>query len=281
MSEQNTGGDTRPIRVDAAESFIDAHIHIDKYAEEEQESLLTEAFRDGVETVVAVSMSLESSKHNAELAKRYPGRVHPAYGFHPEQELPDDEECEKLLAWIRERHANGEAFAIGEVGLPYYMRTEREAKGETFDETAHLKLLESFVRLAAELDRPIVLHAVYDDADKVYELLRRYGVRSAHFHWFKGSEQTVERLIEAGYSISLTPDVLYEPEIIALAERYPLELLMTETDGPWPHEGPFSGQVTKPSMVKYVTAAVAKLKGRPLAETEAALLRNARHFYRL
>lgn len=261
--------------------YIDAHIHIDKYEEAEQYSLLEEAFGEGVETVVAVSMDLASSKHNAELARRYPGKVHPAYGFHPEQEPPSGEDRKRLLNWIRERHAEGESFAIGEVGLPYYMRNERETAGETFDESGHLELLESFVRLAAELDRPIVLHAVYEDADKAYELLRRWGVRSAHFHWFKGSAETVERLIEAGYYISLTPDVLYEPEIIALAERYPLELLMTETDGPWPHEGPFSGQATKPSMVKHVAAEIAKIKELPTAETEAALLRNAKRFYRL
>lgn len=278
MVERTIGGMSR---LDEPASYIDAHIHLDKYTVEEQDSLLEEAFREGVGTVVAVSMDLASSKTNAELAKRYAGRVHPAYGYHPEQEPPSAQERERLLTWIRERHAAGEAFAIGEVGLPYYMRTEREAAGETFDETAHLDLLESFVRLAAELDRPIVLHAVYEDADKAYELLRRYNVRSAHFHWFKGSEQSVERLIKAGYFISLTPDVVYEPEIIALAKRYPLELLMTETDGPWPYEGPFAGQSTKPPMVKHVAAEIARLKGLPLAEAEAALLRNAKRFYRI
>ncbi|RIX49904.1 TatD family deoxyribonuclease [Paenibacillus nanensis] len=268
-------------QLDEPASYVDAHIHLDKYTVEERDRLLEEAFREGVATVVAVSMDLASSKINAELARRYPGSVHPAYGFHPEQEPPSAQERERLLTWIRERHTAGEAFAIGEVGLPYYMRTEREAAGKTFDETAHLELLESFVRLAAELDCPIVLHAVYEDADKAYELLRRYNVSSAHFHWFKGSMQTVERLIEAGYFISLTPDVVYEPEIIALAKRYPLELMMTETDGPWPHEGPFAGQSTKPPMVKRVAAEIARLKGLPLAEAETALLRNAKRFYRI
>ncbi|MBH5316727.1 TatD family hydrolase [Paenibacillus sp. GSMTC-2017] len=258
---------------------IDAHLHVDLYTEEERTTLLEEAFRDGVEAVIAVSMNLASSKTNDGLAKKYAGRVHPAFGYHPEQELPSAAEREQLFRWIRERDAAGEAFAIGEVGLPYYKRTELEATGEPFNETPYLSLLESFVALAAELDRPIVLHAVYEDADKVCDLLQRYGIRRAHFHWFKGSRDTVERMIKAGYFISITPDVAYEREIIELVEQYPIHLLMAETDGPWLFEGPYSGQSTNPSMVRHVIADIAAVKGMNAAKVASVLLENTKRFY--
>ncbi|WP_338131236.1 TatD family hydrolase [Cohnella rhizosphaerae] len=86
----------------------------------------------------------------------------------------------------------------GEVGLPYYTRTEAEARGEAFDEAPYLAQLDDFVRLAAELDRPIALHAVYEDADKALAILDRRGVRRAHFHWYKGSPETTARLAERG-----------------------------------------------------------------------------------
>ncbi|REK76443.1 TatD family hydrolase [Paenibacillus paeoniae] len=260
-------------------TVIDAHIHLDLYEQHELQPMLEEAFRSGVEAVVAVSMHLASCKVNEGLANRYPGRVHPAYGFHPEQELPGDEERERLLEWIRARHIRGEAFAIGEVGLPYYMRTEREAAGQSFDETPYLVWLESFVKLAAELDRPIVLHTVYEDADKACDLLQRYGVRRAHFHWFKGSAETITRMIESGYYVSITPDVAYEPEIIELVERYPIDLLMAETDGPWPFEGPYNGRRTTPDMAKYAAADIARIKGMAVEEAAHILLRNTKNFY--
>lgn len=260
-------------------SVIDAHIHLDLYEPTELYPMLEEAFRSGVEAVVAVSMHLASCKANEELALRYPGRVHPAYGFHPEQELPGEDERKRLLDWIRVRHERGEAFAIGEVGLPYYMRTEREAAGESFDESPYLEWLESFVKLAAELDRPIVLHAVYEDADKACDLLQRHGVRRVHFHWFKGSAETIDRMIASGYYVSITPDVAYESEIIELVERYPLEQLMAETDGPWPFEGPYSGHKTIPEMARYAAADIARLKGMAAEEAEAVLLRNTKTFY--
>ncbi|MEK3882066.1 TatD family hydrolase [Paenibacillus sp. PL2-23] len=262
-------------------SYIDAHIHAELYEDAEQERLLEAAFREGVQAVVAVSMHLASCKRTAALAARYPGQVLPAYGFHPEQEPPSEEERERLLAWIRHRHASGEPFAIGEVGLPYYMRTERQAKGEAFDEARHLKLLEAFVRLAAELNRPIVLHAVYEDADKACELLCKHGVKRAHFHWFKGSAETTSRMAQAGYFISVTPDIVYEEEIAELARRYPLELMMVETDGPWPFDGPFEGMPTRPQMVKAAAERLAEIKGIPVAEAASALLRNTKLFYNL
>ncbi|WP_243643877.1 TatD family hydrolase [Paenibacillus pinisoli] len=260
-------------------SVIDAHIHLDLYEPAELHPMLEEAFRSGVEAVVAVSMHLASCQANERLARRYPGRVHPAYGFHPEQELPGDDERERLHDWIRVRHERGEAFAIGEVGLPYYMRTEREAAGERFDETRYLEWLESFVKLAAELDRPIVLHAVYEDADKACDLLQRHGVRKAHFHWFKGSAETIARMIASGYYVSITPDAAYEPEIIELVKRYPIGQLMAETDGPWPFEGPYSGRKTIPEMAGYAAADIARIKGMAAEEAEAVLLRNTKTFY--
>ncbi|XEC96998.1 TatD family hydrolase [Paenibacillus tarimensis] len=267
------------MRAHREEGVIDAHLHIDLYDEREQEKLLDEAFKAGVEAVVAVSMHLASCMRNRELAQRFKGRVMPAYGFHPEQPLPPAEEQEALLGWIRARHRAGERFAIGEVGLPYYTRTGAAAAGEPFDEAPYIALLERFVAMAAELDRPIALHAVYEDADKACDLLERHGVKRAHFHWFKGSPKTMRRMIAKGYRISVTPDVAYEPEIRAIVSQYPLELMMAETDGPWPFEGPYEGRRTCPAMVRDVAASIAKLKGLPLKETLRAIRNQTASFY--
>ncbi len=260
---------------------IDAHLHVDLYAAEERDPLLEKAFAEGVAAVVAVSMHLQSSIVNREIALRYTGRVHPAYGFHPEQPIPAEAELDELFAWIRLRHAAGERFAIGEVGLPYYTRTEAEEAqaGVSFDEKPYLELLERFAALAAELDRPIVLHAVYEDADKACDILEKHGVRKAHFHWFKGGANTVRRMAASGYMISVTPDIAYEEEIQRLAEQYPLEQLMVETDGPWPFEGPYASQPTRPAMAADAARHIAAIKQQPARRVAEILLANTRRFY--
>ncbi|WP_274651595.1 TatD family hydrolase [Paenibacillus humicola] len=261
--------------------WVDAHLHADKYGEAERDAMLRGAFEDGIAAVVAVSTDLASCEMNRALARRFAGRVLPAYGFHPEQPVPDATELDTMFRWIRERNAEGERFAIGEVGLPYYTRTDAERKGQPFDERPHLELLDRFAALAAELDRPLVLHAVYEDADKALDAAERRGVRRLHFHWFKGAESTVKRMIDLRCRISVTPDVLYEEEIRSLVRTYPLELTMTETDGPWPFEGPFAGKPTRPAMVKEAAKAIAALKEMPVLAVQERLLQNAVEFYEL
>jgi TatD DNase family protein len=257
---------------------IDAHIHADKYSLSEQK-LLFEQLGHSVEAIIAVSMDEQSCTTNLELARQHPRKYYPAFGYHPELAAPDEETVESLLAWIR-KHRN-EAVAIGEVGLPYYNRTEAIVQGKSFDLKPFITLLDQFIALSVELDKPIVLHAVYEDADMVCDLLEKHGVAAAHFHWFKGSAQTVQRMVNNGYYISITPDVCYEEEIRELVRSYPIGQMMIETDGPWPFEGPFTGKLTLPSMVKDVAAEIAVLKGMDTADASDILYENTRRFYRI
>jgi TatD DNase family protein len=270
----------------AATAVIDAHIHLDLYAEPDRKALLqslnTASGADAachVAGLIAVSMHEDSCRCNLELQRHFPHLIYPAFGFHPEQPLPGPSELERLFAWIRDhRHV---AVAIGEVGLPYYTRTEARQQGRLFDHAPYVALLERFVQLAAELDKPVVLHAVYEDARIACDLLEKHGVMRAHFHWFKGDVEVIDRMIRNGYAISVTPDVLYEPEIAQLVAAYPLDLIMTETDGPWPFEGPFSGRITHPRMIASTIRRIAAIKQQPEQETAEILYRNACKFYQL
>ncbi|MEK4009027.1 TatD family hydrolase [Paenibacillus sp. FSL H3-0333] len=259
--------------------MIDAHIHLDQYEDHIVSSLLEGLPEQRIEALIAVSMNLASSKRTRELAAGYPGLVKPAYGFHPEQPLPAEEELNTLLKWITD-HADNMA-AIGEIGLPYYSRAEAVERGEAWDMAPYIQLLDRLLGLAARLGKPVVLHAVYEDAWTVCNLLEQHGLTQAHFHWFKGPAATVDRMISRGYYISFTPDILYEPEIQELARRYPPELVMAETDGPWPFEGPFAGRTTHPAMVHDVAAAWGALHGYSVPEAQALLTANTKRFYGL
>jgi TatD DNase family protein len=258
---------------------IDAHIHLDMYTEKEVEQMLTDLPKTPVLGLIAVSRHFQSCIWTRKLRHRFPGSVYAAYGYHPEQNIPAPEEIDQLMAWILAHSA--EMVAVGEVGLPYYLRKEAEDQGKRFDLAPYLELLDRFAAISVSLRKPLILHAVYEDADLVCDLLNKHGVKQAHFHWFKGSESTIERMISAGYYISVTPDVHYEADIRALVERYPLELLMAETDGPWPFEGPFEGIVTHPGMIVSVIKQIAQIKKMGEQETAAVLLRNTRQFYQL
>lgn len=254
--------------------LIDAHIHFDQYNDKDIQLILEET--DSLEALVSVSTDLESCKRNLQLSRKYQ-KVKPAFGFHPEQKLPTENELGMLIDWMSQ-HRN-EMIAVGEVGLPYYLRQEQKVSQFQYD---HYKdLLESFVKMAKNWNKPIVLHAVYDDAPVVCDILERHSMTKAHFHWFKGDEKTVERMINNGYYISVTPEVFYKEKIQKLVQIYPLELMMVETDGPWPYEGPFSGKMTHPDMMKSAIDMIAKIKNLSESDVYEKMIKNSKAFYGL
>lgn len=263
----------------ASAPLIDAHIHVDSYPPEQQEPLLASLADSGVEAIIAVSMHLASSQANLRLAERWPGLVHPAFGLHPEQPLPAQAELDLLFDWM-DKHIE-QMVAVGEVGLPYYSRLDTLRSGASFDHAPYIALLERFIRFARKHDKPIVLHAVYEDADIACDLLERHGVTQAHFHWFKGSAATAERMARNGYYVSFTPDLLYEEEIRRLARQYPSNQIMAETDGPWPFEGAFTGQQTHPRMTADVIRAYSKLTQQDETAVRLEFYENTRRFYSL
>jgi len=259
--------------------LIDTHIHLDSYSLADQESIASALGMGNVQYIITVSMNLPSCKRNLELSRIYGDSIKPAFGYHPEQPLPSPDETEELLRWM-ENHVQ-DMVAVGEVGLPYYARLEAESAGHSWDNAPYIELLERFVAFAKKHDKPIILHAVYEDADTACDLLEAYGIARAHFHWFKGSRDTLDRMAASGYHISFTPDILYEEEIREIARMYPPQLVMTETDGPWPFEGPLQGQTTRPEMAAIAAAAWAELQGISEQEARRQLYQNAARLYGL
>ena len=103
--------------------MIDAHIHFDQYENSERMTILKEMNQSGVSHLLTVSTDLDSCKSNLLLSKQ-DERIKHAFGFHPEQAIPKKEELAELIKWIKENRES--MVAVGEVGLPYYLRAERQ-----------------------------------------------------------------------------------------------------------------------------------------------------------
>lgn len=254
--------------------LIDSHIHFDQYDQSMRETILRDMERYHIEALISVSKDIRSAEQNLQLHKFDP-RIKVAVGYHPEQSLPTNEELEKLYTIIRKNKET--IVGIGEVGLPYYLRR----KNPKLDLAPYLEILESFIHIAKELDQPIILHAIYEDAYPVVTLLKKYQVDRAHFHWFKGDSFTLQTILKEGYYVSVTPDVLYEKEIEAIVSETPLEQLFVETDGPWPFKGPFTGEVTHPKMMHETVRKISQIKALSLEQTYRQIYYNTKQFYRL
>ncbi|MFD1067857.1 TatD family hydrolase [Oceanobacillus locisalsi] len=251
--------------------MIDAHIHLDWYQPDELQQIIRTRKIDGM---IAVASDFDSCQKVWQLAQKYPF-VYPAFGWHPEQALPTVQEINQILQAIEQRFQH--IAAIGEVGLPYY--TKR--KDPSLDDAPYRALLERFMQAAKKYDLPIVLHAVYEDASVACDMLEKYQIKRAHFHWFKGDQATVKRMINNQYMISVTPDCWYKEETVSVIQQYPLELMMAETDGPWQFQGPFQNQMTRPDMIMDVMKKIAEIKQLSFDAVRQQVTDNTYHFYRL
>lgn len=255
-------------------NVIDAHIHLDMYEDKERVQILDELEATSVESLIAVSNNLASSLRQLEFA-RMDSRVKPAIGYHPEQSLPSERELEGIMQLIDDNHDC--LIAIGEVGLPYYLRQDEPE----VDVVPYVSLLERFMQKAVDCDLPIVLHAIYEDAELVCDMLESNHIRQAHFHWFKGNDAVLERMLAKGYVLSVTPDVTYEQEIQHIVKQTPLSQLMVETDGPWPFKGRFAEKMTHPSMMHHSIDTIADIKGMRVEEVYRQIYQTTKKFYRL
>ncbi|OKL35723.1 TatD family hydrolase [Domibacillus mangrovi] len=253
-------------------SIIDAHIHFDLYCEEERAIILRDMEKYKIKAFISVSQHLSSAKANLKLSQE-DHRIRPAFGFHPEQALPTEIDLAELQLFLDKYHSH--MAAVGEVGLPYYLRK----KEPSIPIEPYIELLEQFIQQAAALNKPIVLHAINEDAPIVCTLLEKYSITKAHFHWFKGDQKTMEQMTSNGYFVSITPDVLYEQKTQQLVKQYPLSHMMVETDGPWPFEGPFKKKMTHPQMIHHAIEKIAFIKKMKAQEVYDRLYENTKQFY--
>ena len=255
--------------------MIDTHCHLDQFPPGVLEEMLEGDFDRGLTAVVAPAVGEASLEKLLALARRWPGRVFPAAGVHPERPMTEETlaEARRMADWIM---AHRQAVvAVGEVGLPYYALRP----GEDIPETA-FTVLDLFLECAAACDLPVILHAVHTSAAPCLERLLVHGVRRAVFHWLKAPEDVVKRIVDAGYFVSVTPEVTALERDQRLTDLVPRGRLLLETDGPEPLRVPRRGP-SSPLWVEDSARFLAERWRMSLPEAEALFDARARAFFQI
>jgi TatD DNase family protein len=256
-------------------TLIDVHCHLDKPAYTALSAVCSQSQQAGVHVIVAAGTGLESNARILAMQQQHPAQIWAALGLHPERVDSSWEELEAVVAQIQAQRSR--VVALGEVGLPHYallaqrMSAEQAQQREAF--------LHALVQAAVRLSLPVVLHAPHATAAVALEIVRRYEPPAAVFHWHKSPPEVTAAICQAGYYISVTPEVCYRERDRQLVQTVPLANLLLESDGPWPYGGEFAGQPTTPAMVARVAEEVARLKGVSLQAVQEVTTANARRVF--
>lgn len=248
--------------------IIDSHAHYDDSSfDADREEVLRELFSGEICKIVNIGCSVKSSYSSVKLAEEYAG-IYAAVGLHPDaaDEIDRIEEICRLCD-------NKKVVAVGEIGLDYhYEEHSRDIQKKAFEEQ---------LKLAAELDMPVVIHS-RDAWEDTMELLRKYRPKGV-MHCFSGSAEIAREIVEIGMYVGFTGVVTFKNAKKALKalEAVPLDRLLVETDCPYMAPEPNRGKRNYSGYLPYTIAAMAAVKGVSPDEMAEITAENAERLFNI
>jgi len=239
--------------------WIDFHCHLDLYPN--HVALIGDCDRLGIATLT-VTTTPKAWPRNRELASRSK-HVRVALGLHPQlvgERAGEIREFEQYLPASR---------YVGEVGLdagPQYYGSFNKQKD------VFRRVLELCGSQGGKILTVHSVRAVGHVLDMVEAHLPPDRGRIV-LHWFTGTRAQAARAVKLGCYFSINGRMLEKPAHRALVKEFPLERLLTETDGPFVKVGVRS---IVPSDVRDTVANLALVRELPGEEMARTLIGNLR-----
>ncbi len=233
--------------------LIDTHAHLEmREFNDDCEDVIKRAREAGVEYIVTIGTTIESSRDAVLLADKY-DFIYAAIGIHP-HEVRDI--LHPAYEIIRHFAQHKKVVAYGEIGLDYHY--------EHSSRTDQKRKFRDMLREARELELPVIIHDREAHEDTMQILSEEWSPDlGGVMHCFSGDLAMAERLIEMGFAISIAGPVTF-PKAEALREvvrQIPIEHLLIETDSPYLAPQPVRGKRNEPAYVRHTAEAIAKIKG--------------------
>ena len=179
------------------------------------------------------------------------------------------------MAAIRDAFAeDGRLRAVGEIGLDFYW--------DDCPKEIQYQALHDQLRLARELEKPVVIHCRDAEAETLTTLeARGFAGYPLLWHCFGGNADMARRIIRNGWHISIPGPVSY-PANKAVREALaviPDDRLLLETDSPYLSPVPWRGKRNEPAFTVFTVRHMAAARGMEPEELWQLCGDNARRFF--
>lgn len=253
--------------------LFDSHCHVDEEQfEADRDDVLQRMTENGVTRYAVIGSDLVTSEGSVRFAAEHPGAI-AAVGVHPHEAKGwTDEAAGRLMEWYK----NGQAAAIGEIGLDYYYDlSPRDIQQE---------VCRKQMELAYELGAPVAYH-IRDAHQEMLDLMKsmKKHLTPGIIHCFSGSAEIAKEYLKLGYYISFAGPVTFKkaPKLREAALAVPEDRLLIETDSPYLAPEPVRGRRNEPANVRYVAMKLAEIRGTDFETIAARTYENAMNIYGL
>lgn len=251
--------------------LTDTHVHLDlRDYDGDRTVVISRALEAGVGYMVNVGFDLETSEASVVLAEEH-DFVRASVGLHPHGASAMDDDLFERLTRLA---SNERVVAVGETGLDYYRDLSPRADQQW-----------SFrrqIRLARELDRPLIVHN-RDALEDVASILQEEGEGKLRgvMHCFPGDVDYMERVVDMGFHVGIGGPVTYSAKgrLARVAEAVPLSRLLLETDAPWLTPVPHRGKRNEPAYVPLIAERIAEIRGMTVADLARATTGNSTRLF--
>lgn len=270
--------------------WFDSHAHLqDEVFDDDRTTVLQRAREARVTRILLPASDLKDARKACELAVDEP-MFYVAIGVHPHEAVSWTQETGTQLRDLlkntnRRAIENGRdapVVAIGEIGLDYhYDFSPRDIQHQ---------VLKAQLRLARELDLPVIIHLRDATEDMIDVLTRAHtaGLFSDDhpvgvLHCYSESKDKLKNFLDMGFMIGFDGPITYNNakkprEAIAAV---PDDRLVLETDAPWLSPRQKRGRRNEPSYLPWIGEEAAELRGVSTGTLASQTFNNANRLFRL
>lgn len=266
--------------------IFDSHAHyFDRRFETETADgaagILRSVMPEPVEWIVNVGTNPETSRVAIRQAAEWQG-MYAAVGIHPEDcHFCDDSALDDLRALLgdTESRRKNKIVAIGEIGLDYHADFFGD---QPLDRAREMRFFDAQIKLAEELDLPVIIHNRDAMGDCFEAILRHPNLRGV-MHSYSGSPEMVRELVRRGWFISFSGTLTFRnaPRVREAAMAVPRDRFLIETDCPYLAPHPKRGTLNHSGNLVYLLDAVAQLWGCSPQEAADQTAENAKRLFGL
>ncbi len=254
--------------------LIDSHAHLDvEEFSQDLDEVIDRAKQEKIENIITVGVDLQSSIRAVEIANKYEG-IYAGVGFHPHNAKRAKEEHMKELVSLA---SDKKVVAWGEIGLDFFKNYSPV--------DLQKKIFEEQLRIAAELDLPVIIHDrnAHEEVFSILEkMTKKYKLRGV-IHCFSGDTELAKRFIQIGFYISIPGTVTYKKasKIRRVVSEIPLEHMLIETDCPFLTPYQRRGQRNEPAFVRFVAQEISLIKGLNFDSVSEKISDNTKKLFRI
>lgn len=264
--------------------MIDVHCHLNFHAfKNAVDTVIKNAFKDGVTKIINVGTKLDSSESAIKLAEKYNG-LYATAGIHPHHADKLEENWEEKLENLAK---HPKVVAIGEIGMDFYNYqsnniTDKKIQGEIF-----IKQL----IIANKLKLPLEIHNRHAGKEILEVLNENKNLLMENpglFHCFSGDIDFLKKVLDLGFFVGFDGNITYKglargetTDLKDLVRYTPIDRILIETDAPFLTPEPFRGGRNEPKYVIIIAKEIAKIKSVNPIQIEDSATQNAIRIFNL